>query len=108
MGAGNIRILDRDRQIEIAFQLDDEIFKHARSVALVDGHALGQARTLRDGVSVSTASASAVGLPQASSAAMANLNGSFTTASEGQIAFQVAAGPGTRSKVGCSGSSQNS
>ena len=43
IGAGNIHILDRDRQIEIAFRFNDEIFKHARAVALVDGHALGQA-----------------------------------------------------------------
>ena len=108
VGAGNVHILDHDRQIEIAFRFSDEIFKHARAFAFVDLHALGQARTLREGVSVSTASASAVGLPQRSSATMADLNGSPTTASEGQIAFQVAAGPGTRSNAGCSGSSQNS
>ena len=56
------------------------------------------------GESVSTAPASVVGLPQQSSATMANLNGSPTTASEGQIAFQVAAGPGKRTNAGCSGS----
>jgi hypothetical protein len=64
IGAGNIHILDRDRQIEIAFRFNDEIFKHARAVTLVDGHALGQAPTLRDGVSVSTASASGSDCPR--------------------------------------------
>ena len=43
-----------------------------------------------------------------SSATIARRNGSPTTASDGQIAFQVAAGPGTSAKAGCSGSSQNS
>ncbi len=43
-----------------------------------------------------------------SSATSASRNGSPATASDGRIAFQLAAGPGTRSNAGCSGSSQNS
>ena len=68
----------------------------------------GRPRTGRDGASVSRASASAVGLPQRSSATIASRNGSPATASDGQIAFQRCAGPGTRSMAGCCGSSQNS
>ena len=52
--------------------------------------------------------ASAVGFPHLSSATTARRNGSPTSASDGRIAFQLAAGPGTRSKAGCTGSSQNS
>src|SRR5207245_1953482 len=68
----------------------------------------GNPRIGCDGTSASCCSASPVGLPHASSATMARRNGSPTTASEGQIAFQCAAGPGTSAKAGCSGSSVNS
>ena len=61
----------------------------------------GKPRSGRDGTSASVASASAVGLPHMSSATIARRNGSPTTASDGQIAFQLAAGPGTRSNAGC-------
>jgi len=39
---------------------------------------------------------------------IARRNDSPATASEGQIAFQRLAGPGTKSKAGCRGGSQNS
>ena len=53
----------------------------------------GNPRIGRDGTSDSVRSASAVGLPHASSATIARRNGSPTTASEGQIAFQLCRRP---------------
>ena len=68
----------------------------------------GKPRTGCEDASARVPSASVVGFPHMSSAMMARRNGSPASASEGQIAFQLAAGPGTSAKPGCCGSSVNS
>ena len=91
-------------QLDIAGGVGDEIFEDARAVAGLDRDAFRQAADRpRRHEREESDRRRAVGLPHMSSATMARRNGSPATASDGQIAFQLAAGPATSVEAGLLG-----